>query len=394
LRQSIPPTAAGNCSTLPRQASGRHEWGRIVNIAVQQLRRYAVARSLFRPTSLVRAINKLGFVQADPIRAPARAQDLTLRHRVADYRAGDLERRYPRLMLEEDFLVNYGFLPRAHSELMHPRTARHAWTPRRRLQADAVLAFVRERGAAHPREVDARFAHGKVTNWFGGSSNATTRLLDEMHYRGLLRVTRREGGTRVYAAREDLGESPKDDAAIAERLDALVDIVVNKYAPLPASGLGRLLSYLCVGVPQWRARRAAALARAKRRLAHVRAGDDDWYWPETESPASCRWCPDDAVRLLTPFDPIVFDRRRFETFWGWSYRFEAYVPPPKRKLGYYALPLLWRDSVVGWGNVAVKNGALSCSIGYVNGGQPRGADFRKGLAAELDRMRLFLRLGC
>jgi uncharacterized protein YcaQ len=58
------------------------------------------------------AIQRLGFVQADPIRAPARAQDLTLRHRVAGYRAGDLERRYPRLAIEEDFFVNYGFLPR------------------------------------------------------------------------------------------------------------------------------------------------------------------------------------------------------------------------------------------------------------------------------------------
>jgi len=297
-------------------------------------------------------------------------------------------------MLEEDFLVNYGFLPRAHSELMHPRTARHPWTPRRHLQADAVLAFVRERGAVHPREVDSQFAHGKVTNWFGGSSNATTRLLDEMHYRGLLRVTRREGGTRVYAAREGSSESPDDDATIAERLDALVDIVVNKYAPLPASGLGRLLSLLCVGVPQWRTRRAATLARAKQRLAHAKAGNENWYWPETESPASRRWCPDAAVRLLTPFDPIVFDRRRFEIFWGWPYRFEAYVPPPKRKLGYYALPLLTHDRVVGWGNVAVKNGRLSCSFGYVSGRAPGGADFRKGLAAELDRMRLFLGLTC
>jgi uncharacterized protein YcaQ len=52
-------------------------------------------------------------VQADPIRAPARAQDLTLRHRVAGYLAGDLERRYPKLAVEEDFFVNYGFLPRA-----------------------------------------------------------------------------------------------------------------------------------------------------------------------------------------------------------------------------------------------------------------------------------------
>jgi uncharacterized protein YcaQ len=69
-------------------------------------RRYAIARSLFKPTTLFRAIAKLGFVQADPIRAPARAQDLTLRHRVADYRAGDLERRYSKLPIEEDFFVN------------------------------------------------------------------------------------------------------------------------------------------------------------------------------------------------------------------------------------------------------------------------------------------------
>jgi len=96
------------------------------------------------------------------------------------------------------------------------------------------------------------------------------------------------------------------------------------------------------------------------------------------------------VRLLAPFDPIVFDRRRFEIFWGWPYRFEAYVPPSKRKLGYYALPLLWRDEVVGWGNVAVRNGKLTCSLGYVTGRAPRGADFRKGLADELDRMRVFL----
>src|SRR4051794_21253244 len=88
------------------------------------LRRYAASGSLFTPTTLPRAIAKLGFVQADPIRAPARAQDLTLRHRVQGYLAGDLERRYARLGLEEDVFVNYGFLSRAHHALMHPRTAR------------------------------------------------------------------------------------------------------------------------------------------------------------------------------------------------------------------------------------------------------------------------------
>ena len=61
------------------------------------------------------------FVQADPIRAPARAQDLTLRHRVTGYRAGDLERRYARLDVHEDFFVNYGFVTSALQALMHPR---------------------------------------------------------------------------------------------------------------------------------------------------------------------------------------------------------------------------------------------------------------------------------
>ena len=117
--------------------------------------RSAVARSLFAPTTLARAVERLGgFVQADPLRAPARAQDLTLRHRVKGYRAGDLERRYPRLAVEEDFFVNYGFVTPALHALMHPREARQAWTPARWRQAEAVLDFVRGRGVVHPREVD------------------------------------------------------------------------------------------------------------------------------------------------------------------------------------------------------------------------------------------------
>ena len=90
-------------------------------VTLDILRGHAVARSVFPATSLERALGRLGFVQADPIRAPARAQDLTLRHRVDGYRAGDLERRYPTLAVEEDFFVNYGFLPREVHALMHPR---------------------------------------------------------------------------------------------------------------------------------------------------------------------------------------------------------------------------------------------------------------------------------
>jgi len=357
-------------------------------ITLDDLRRHAVRRTLFNPTTLGRAIAKLGFVQADPIRSPARAQDLTLRHRVKDYRAGDLERRYARLGVEEDFFVNYGFVSRELHALMHPRTPRTVWSKARWKQAQAVLEFVREGGVVHPREVDAHFAHGKTTNWFGGSSNATTQLLDEMHYRGLVRVARREGGVRLYAAREQT-PSPIDPRAAH---DALIDVVVAKYAPLPAASLGQLMSHLCGGAPQWRGERAAALTRAKARLAKERIDGVDWYWPAEERIPRRRGAGDDSVRLLAPFDPVVWDRRRFELFWGWAYRFEAYTPAPKRKLGYYALPLLWRDQVIGWGNVSATGRSLKTEFGYVAGNAPRDTAFRVALADEVDRLRSFLDL--
>src|SRR5450432_52479 len=208
-------------------------------ITLDDLRRFAVARSLFPPTTLGRALDRMGFVQADPIRAPARAQDLTLRHRVQGYQAGDLERRYARLGLEEDFFVNYGFVTRPLQALMHPRSeinvpagAPMPWPAARRKKAQNLLDFVRERGAVHPREVHEHFAHGRVKNYWGGSSNATTHLLDAMHYRGLLRVARRESGVRVYATRVH-GPAAADDAARSIRIDALADAVIRLYAPLP-----------------------------------------------------------------------------------------------------------------------------------------------------------------
>ena len=353
---------------------------------LDDLRRYAIARSLFKPMTLQKAITRLGFVQADPIRAPARAQDLTLLHRVANYRAGDLERRYPRLPIEEDFFINYGFMPRELHALMHPRTARKSWTKARWKKAHEVLEFVRAHGVVHPRAVDAHFAHGKVTNWFGGSSNASTQLLDGMHYRGLLRVARREGGIRLYAVRE-AHEAP---LGVAETMDRLLDVVVNKYAPLPARTLSRCAYFLALAVPQWRHARKDALARAKSRLPNVTVGGHTWYWPAGEDPRSRRHRMLDEVRLFSPFDPVVWDRDRFETFWGWPYRFEAYTPAPKRVRGYYALPLMWRDSVIGWGNLAVVDGKLVPLLGYVRGRAPKDAAFKQALEAELARIEIFL----
>jgi uncharacterized protein YcaQ len=115
----------------------------------------------------------------------------------------------------------------------------------------------------------------------------------------------------------------------------------------------------------------------------------DWYWPAGENPAASRHAVGDEVRLLAPFDPVVWDRRRFELFWRWPYRFEAYTPAPRRQLGYYALPLLWRDQVVGWANVGVRDGRMQPEVGFFG---PRIGDaaFANAVDAELQRMALFL----
>ena len=354
---------------------------------LDDLRRFAVARSLFGPTSLHGAIDALGFVQADPIRAPARAQDLTLRPRVAGYRAGDLESRYPTLAVEEDVFINYGFVSRTLQTLMHPRTVASLRPTARNGRARAILGFVRERGEVHPRDVDAHFAHGRVTNYWGGSSNATTHLLEAMHYKGLLRVARRDNGIRVYAVQEH-GDAPIGREARDRCIDAIVDVAVRKYAPLPAASLSYVIARLRYAAPQWHGELRRAQQRARARLAHARVEGTDWYWPSDEQPSL--YGAADSVRLLAPFDPVVWDRRRFEILWGWAYRFEAYTPVPKRVLGYYALPVLWRDRVVGWANLSMKNGALDAAFGYAGGRPPRGRAFGRELDADVERMRAFL----
>ena len=352
---------------------------------LDEMRRHAVARQ-FQSLPLAAGLDRIGFVQADPIRAPARAQDLTLRHRVAGYRAGDLERLYPTLPIEEDFFINYGFVTRRVSALMHPRDGGGLLPSASNKKAQALLAYVRERGEAHPREVDAKFSHGTTVNYWGGQSSATTRLLESMHYKGMLRVARRATGIRVYAAHQH--DKPCGTAAERHaRLDALVEVVVRKYAPLPATSLSAVVRRLRYAVPQWSHLITKALLRAKQRLAYATIDGETWYWPadetppDTESPA--------IVRFLAPFDPLVWDRRKFELLWDWPYRFEAYTPVKKRKWGYYALPLLWRDRVIGWANVANPTN-LSIDAGFVSGRRPRDPEFRRAFDEEVERLRSFL----
>lgn len=358
---------------------------------LDELRRYAIARSLFKPTTLPRAIERLGFVQADPMRAPARAQDLILGLRVQGYRAGDLERRYSRLKVDEDCFVNYGFVPRDMLALLHPRTPKKVWDADTQARAADVLAFVQARGATHPREVEEVFSHhGRALSAWGSDLRATTFLLDDMHYRGLLRVQRRDGGTRVFEAVAH-PEQDDDPASRRARAEALLDRVVALYAPLPAASLGYLAGLLRYGAPHLQAELRQAVQAAKARFAHAPIEGQTWFWPADENPRSRRYAADDRLRFLAPFDPVVWDRRRFELLWNWSYRFEAYVPAAKRTMGHYAMPVLWGEQVIGWVNLRVEGGRLKHELGYALT-RPASSAIRPALARALDDFGQFLGL--
>jgi uncharacterized protein YcaQ len=346
----------------------------MVMTSLERLRLHAIGQSLFPETTLKSAIRRLGFVQADPIRSPARAQDLILRHRVKGYKAGDLERRYASLDIEEDTLYAYGFLPRTIWQLLHPRNMK-------RLSAleKNVLETVRAGGPMHPRAMEKHFGNARVINAWGGYSKATTQALDQLHHSGLLRIAGRENGIRVYEA----APAHQEGLSPAQRLRKLAMVVATILAPVSERILySNVARYNTLGNPRTIIRDLLKTGQLEGEM--IDGGT--YLWPhaklaQEEAPPH--------VRFLAPFDPLVWDRRRFEHFWGWPYRFEAYTPVAKRLRGYYAMPLLWRDGVIGWVNSRFDGARLDVELGFVEK-HPAEAEFRSELDREVARLEMFL----
>jgi uncharacterized protein YcaQ len=350
-----------------------------MNITLRDLKHHAIASTLFPATTLGRAISKLGFVQADPIRSPARAQDLILRHRVMGYRVDEINRKYHSLQLEEDYLYAYGFMPLGTWRLLHPRVQR-ALT----LAEQRVLDIVSSNKHLHPRELELSLGKERETNAWGGYSKSTTRSLEKLHYLGLIRIAGREKGVKLYgkaAFKHDLID-PK------ERLRRLALLITSILAPVPYSSIRAALRHLGHTAPHLQGRTKVVDAMLKSgKIESAEVDGVRYLWPAGRL---LRKEPEEMVRFLAPFDPLVWDRRRFEYFWGWPYRFEAYTPPAKRKLGYYAMPLLWKAEVIGWVNASKRGVELGIEAGFVSGKQPSGKDFQRAFEEESERLRQFL----
>jgi len=355
-----------------------------MTVALTALRRQAVAASLRPAETIAEAMTAMRFVQLDPIRAPARAADLILRQRIVGYRAGDLDRSYPSLDLAEDYIHVYGVMPHATRDLLHPRNAAHRFRVERehpRL-ASRVLAHVLANGETHPRDLVFLGNHRTTSGW-GNDSTATTRVLEALHFRGKLRVTRRANGVKLYA----LADPPRTSQPPPVRAEAILRLLLDLYAPLPEPTLRQIVRMVTdASVSPTLAARTLDKVRHAPDVERMTIGRVIWLRPaRTQADGEV----EDRVRFLAPFDPVVWDRRRFTLLWGWDYRFEAYTPAAKRKLGYYALPLLWRDEVIGWANAAALDDTLTVAVGYA-GKPPRDATFRRELTAEAERLRAFL----
>jgi hypothetical protein len=354
-----------------------------MKITLDHIRTQAASHSLFTAGHAAEVVSRLGFVQADPIQAPARAQDLILRHRVDGYKAGDLERHYPNAEIEEDVLHVYGFMPRATSRLMQPRRHESHIDREHPELAGRVLSFVESNGLTSHRDLEQHFGGLRTRGYWGNQAKVTTLVLDHLHYRGSLRVAVRMGNERFYTVATWLQPSlPCED-----RLRKLVLLMMQLYAPLSLPTLRNLISRLGYAAPDLEGRRTVIRRMVEQgELDQCEIDGMVYTWP-----AHMTFAPrdDDEVRLLAPFDPIVYDRARFEHLWGWPYRFEAYTPAAKRKWGYYALPMLWRNRVIGWANVRVVDGALRVEPGFAER-RPADRAFNAAYKRELERLEKFL----
>jgi uncharacterized protein YcaQ len=287
---------------------------RTVNL--EEARRIAVRAQLLdgSASGVLDTVRRLGFLQLDPIATVATPQHLVLWSRIGTYDTAELDRLIwdDRKLLEWNaFVYPIESLPLIRALMRRSRRATaNSWDRRRRefLRQNAgfrryILRELEQRGPLLSRELEDRAAERRGEHrWFGRRQVA--QMLEALHRIGEVAVVGRRGGQRLWGLAE--GWYPETET-----------------------------------VPLREAERA--LAEQRFRTLGVRFEKGEWHaHPEI----SAEPVPD-RVTFLSPFDRLIHDRDRTEALFGFRYRLEMYVPPAKREYGYYVLPILAGDQLVG-----------------------------------------------
>ncbi|HEX2423001.1 MAG TPA: crosslink repair DNA glycosylase YcaQ family protein [Actinomycetota bacterium] len=324
-----------------------------VQVSRRRARQLAVTGQLLdarRPASIEEVVRRLGEVQIDPTSAVARTEQLVLFSRLGRrFRVAELER----LLWAERTLFEYWahIVPTADLPIHRISMRRYPYGTwkrreyvRRWLEAnDAFVRYVigelRRRGPLRARDLENRAAEGWQTGGWNDEGQNVPMLLDILWLQGRVMIVGRDGQQRIW----DLASRslPRVPARAASAIAA--DLVDHQ---LRARGLERLerIGTLFDGPVPTR-------DRAIRR--HLR---DGLIVPIEVEGLAGRWVAhrdllDTTFRgrttLLSPFDDLISDRERTERLFDFRFRLEIYVPKAKREFGYFVLPILRGDRLIG-----------------------------------------------
>src|SRR5262245_25833359 len=300
-------------------------------------------------------IRRMNVLQIDTIHVVARSPYLVLWGRLGAY---DL--RWLDQLLAEGALFEYWahvacFLPIEDYPLYRHRMLdlpgmgwqhTHKWIAEHRDQVDQMLAHIRERGPV--RSADFERTDGKAGGWWEWKPEKQT--LEVLFISGELMVARRENFQRIYDLRERVLPA-WDDAQIPPIGEVRRALALRAVRALGVTNARWVADYFRTSQ-----RETAALPAAlAKEGALVRVEVEGWNDPGFVHPdnlalaeaAAAGALRPELTTLLSPFDPLVWDRARALTMFGFDYRIECYTPAPKRRYGYFTLPILRRGQLIG-----------------------------------------------
>ncbi len=395
---------------LRRAAGGRGDTVRPVNVSADAARRFLVARHLLAParslvggTDAVMAVfRRLGSIQFDPLSVAGRNHDLVLHARVAGYEPAWCEELlYGRRELFEAYNKGLSLLPT--SELPWFRVAwsvNAAWYEQGIFTEHAEFAeqvLERIRAAGPLSTLD--FERGPLVDWFWAPTNITRAVLEAFGNTGVLGLSRREGNRRYYDLVERLFSAELLQQVESQR-DQLRHKLLSRYRAnglLGTSGSGEV--WLGAGVGKPKASRPDLPTRGELRDELIEQGE--LVPVDVDGLRGSRFVlrdeldlladppePPPSVAFLAPLDPLVWDRDLLRRLFDFDYVWEVYVPEPKRRWGYYVLPLLYRDRIVGRIEPRIDRASGTVrvlGVSWENGFEPRRTD------GFVDAMRTALR---
>ncbi|HEX2077723.1 MAG TPA: crosslink repair DNA glycosylase YcaQ family protein [Longimicrobium sp.] len=307
-----------------------------------------------RKADVLAAIRRMGALQIDTISVVARSPYLVLWTRLGDYDPRWLDELLAKGRIFEYWSHEACFLPIEDYPLYRHRMldrswARwhysHAYMERHRDEVARLLDVVRERGEVRSTDFARRDERGTWWDW-----KPEKRMLENLLTAGELMIARREGFQRIYTLRERVLPSwddsrlpPADEVQRAQVLKAVhaMGIVKAKWV----ADYFRMDKTSTKAVPP-------RLADAGELLAVSVEGWKEPGYVHPEHAETARAAAEGRLKpvlttVLSPFDPLVWDRVRAREMFGFDYRLECYTPAPKRVYGYFVLPILHRGRLVG-----------------------------------------------